>query len=312
MLNLRNYIMLGLLAVFFLWYGTTWAYQTLYKEPRQRLGQKIAQLKQEIENGKKMIANGQQFIGNQQLLYYRSLPRVPNEARSQYSFWLLELLKFCDFEGAEAPSDNPTRVPLGFNRFGTNFRFHVRGVCTLDQLSRFLFEFYYAPFLHRITSMNITPQEKSEKVVVAITIDAWTIPPAYPQNPYPLANQLPTGHYRRLHSDKLDTYNVIAQRNLLQAAKGGVDKADFTFLTAVNRIGDETEAWLSVRTDGTVIKAKVGEQVRVGSFHATVKEILDEDVVFDRDGMLWLVTLGESINQAFALPKEVAAPVASP
>ncbi len=301
--NLRNVIMLGLLAVFFAWYGVSWAYQSLYKEPRLRLNQKITQLRQGIDAKKKNIAYMQQFYATNWPLYTRSLPRVQNDVRSLYTFWLLELLKFCDVEGTDVNSDNATRTNFG----GFNYRFHVRGVCSLDQLSRLLFEFYYAPFLHRITAMTVTPQEKSEKVVVSLTIDGLSIPPRALSDPYPLTNQLPTGqYYRRLASDKLETYHVIAQRNLLQAARGGVDKADYTYLTGINWIDGEPEAWFSIRTDGSVLKPKLGEQISIGSVRATVREITDEDVVIDRDGSLWLLTLGDCLNRAFALPKEAA------
>jgi len=299
MTNLRNVITVGLLVVFFVWYGTAWAYRSLYKEPRQRLNGQIAQLQQGIDAKKKSIAFMQQFWSTNQILYYRSLPRSPNDVQSLYRYWLLELLRFCDVEDGDVGSDNPTRTNFG----GRNHRFHVRGICSLDQLSRLLFEFYYAPFLHRITAMSITPQEKSEKVAVSLTIDGLAIPTPF-QN-----NQLPYGFYhQRLASNRLETYHVIAERNLLQAARGGVDKADFTFLTGINRTDDESEAWFTIRTDGSVLKVKTGEQIAVGSVRATIKEILDEDVVFERDGMLWLLTLGECLNQAFALPKEVPMP----
>jgi hypothetical protein len=291
--------MLCILAIFFAWYGTTWAYQNLYKEPRQRLGEKIAQLRQGIETKTQSIAFMKQYRATNQILYYRSLPRVESDVRSQYTFWMLELLKFCDVESPDVNSDN--RTPTNFGGF--NYRFHVRGVCSFDQLSRLLFEFYYAPFLHRITAMTITPQEKSEKVVVSLTIDGLSIKPALLTDPYPLLNQLPLGqYYQRLASNQLETYHVIAERNLLQAVRGGVDKADYTFLTGINQIDGEYEAWFTTRTDGSVLKPKLGEQITVGSVRATIKEILNEDVVFERNGSLWLLTLGECLNQAFALP----------
>lgn len=301
MKNFRNIAMLGILAIFFAWYGLSWAYTTLYKEPRQRLGTKIAQYRQGIESGKQNIAMMQQVIGRNQTYYYRSLPRVRNDAKSLYSFWLLELLKFCDIEGADVGSDNPTQTAFG----GFNYRFHVRGTLTLDKLSRLLFEFAYAPFLHRVTTISIAPVEgKEEQITVSLTIDALAIPPAFPQNPYPLANKLPTGHFKRLAANDLTPYRVIAERNLLQAARGGVDRADHAYLTAINIVNDEPELWISVRTDGSLVKAKQGESVRIGSFRADVIEIFEQDVVFQRDSMRWLVTLGDCLNEAFPLPLE--------
>ena len=302
--NLRNIITIGLLTIFFVWYGTSWAYRSLYKEPRVKLREEIAQLQQGIDNKKRGIETMKQFWTTNQMLYVRSLPRASDAVRSQYTFWLLELLKFCDVESPDVNSNNPT--PTNFSSY--NYRFNVRGVCSLDQLSRLLFEFYCAPFLHRITAMSVTPQEKSEKVAVSLTIEGLSIKPAFTTDLYPLRNQLPVGigYYSRLASNQLETYHVIAERNLLQAVRGGVDEADYTFLTGINRIDGEYEAWFTIRTDDSVFKPKVGELISIGSVRATIKEILDNDVVFERDGTLWLASLGECLNQAFALPKEVS------
>lgn len=302
--NLRNVIMIGLLAIFFVWYGLSWAYKSLYKEPRDRLGAQIAQLKQGIENGKRNIAMMQQFSGQNLLLYSRSMPRIPNEVRTQYTFWFLELLKFCDVEDGDVKSDNPTRMAFD----GWNYRFHVRGNCTLDQLSRLLFEFYNVPYLHRITALSITPVEGKEgRIAFSMTVDALSIKPRYPNDPYPLSNQLPqlpSGRLPRLASNDLTSYRAIADRNLLQAAKGGVDRADYAYVTAINEVEDQTEVWITVRTDNSIVKVIKGDPIRIGSFRAKLVDILEEDLVFERDGRRWLLTLGDCLNQAFALPPE--------
>lgn len=305
MTNVRNIIMLGLLAAFFAWYGVSWAFQSFYREPRQRLGSKIARYQQGIQAGKQNIAMMQQGIAQHQQLYFRSLPRIPNDARSNYSFWLLELLKFCGLESVNVNSDRPTRTNFG----GLNYRFHLQGSCSSEQLSRLLFEFYYAPFLQRITALSIVPVEgREERMTLSLTIDALAIPPAYPQNPYPPTSRLPEGHFRRLIATDLEPYRIIADRNPLHAAKGGVDRADYAYLTAINQVDDRPEIWLSIRTDGGIVKAVQGESIRIGSFQGTVVDIREQDVVFRRDEMLWIVTLGDCLNQAFALPPEADLP----
>jgi hypothetical protein len=301
MKNIRHVIMVGLLASFFAWYGFSWAYESLYREPRQRLGGEIDKLKKEIDNGKRNADFMFQAIGQNQIYYFRSLPRIPNEANPRYSLWLLELLKYCDIEKSEVSDGNPTRTG-----FGLNYRFTIRGTCSFDQLSRLLFEFYYAPFLHRITAMSIIPVEGKEgQITFSLTIDVLALRPPNPQAAYPSPNQLPTGYFSRLKSKDLTTYQVIADRNLMQAAKGGVDRADYTYLTAINLIDGQPEIWLTIRTDDSIIKVKQGDSVRIGSFRAVVVQIFEQDVVFEREGTRWLVTLGDCLNQAFSLPPEV-------
>jgi hypothetical protein len=127
----------------------------------------------------------------------------------------------------------------------------------------------------------------------------------YPYPP-PLGNQLPTGIVPRSAFNDLAMYQVIAERNLLQTARGGIDQADFTFLTAIFEINNQKKVWFSVRTDDSRIEAKLGDLIRSGSFSGRLVEILDYDIVLDRNGERWLLTAGESLNQAFALPPETA------
>jgi len=295
----RNSILIAGLALFLIWYVSNWAYQSLYVEPRQRLGEEIKTLSEQIAAGRNSLALMTQFNTQNQAFYYRSLPQTPNDARSQYTLWLLELLQYSGFESNNVNDSAPTRIPLG-----ANYQFTIRCTGTLSQLSYFLFEFYYAPFLHRITSMTLSPIEgNSEQLTFSMTVNALAL------NPYPYAakNQIPTtGNIPRLMSNNLATYQVIADRNLLQTAKGGIDRAEYTVLTAILDIGDQTEVWFSVRTDDSLIRAKLGDPIQAGSFSGKIVEILDQDIVLERNGERWLLTTGERISEAFALPPETA------
>lgn len=311
--NLRNIVTLAVLACFFAWYGIDWAYGTLYQQPRQRLGDEMAKLKAEIATGKNNVAAWTQGYNQFSGFYARSLPRLPNEAQSLYTQWLLELLKYCDVKGGDVNSQNPTRTA-----FGLHFRFTVRGTCSLDQWSRLLFEFYYASYLHRIAAMTLTPVDGKEgQITFTLTIDALRLQQPFEAAPFPLRDRLPDfyPYISRLASNRLEDYQIIAKRNLMQAAKGGVDRADYTYLTAINQVDGVPEVWLTDRTgraDGAadvgadgIWKVKKGDALRIGSFRATVVDVLgQEDVIFERDGMRWLVALGDCLNQAYALAPE--------
>jgi hypothetical protein len=309
MKNYRNILLFGALGFFFAWYGLSWAYESLYREPRQRLGNELTKLKTEIENGKKNALMMNQFTIQNQGFYYRSLPLIPDTARTQYSFWLLELLKYCGIEKPDVDSSNPTRTA-----FGLNYRVSIKAECSLVQLTQFLFEFYYAPFLQRITSLTISPLEekntdtpdenKKDKISVVMTIDILALRPSSPQAPVPWKDKLPTGYIPRLKSNDVMQYQVVADRNLLQAVKGGADKADYAFLTSINTINEEQEIWISIRTDNTIVKVNRGETVKIGSFIAKVVAINEQDVVFEKGGLRWLVSIGDCLNQAFAIPPE--------
>ena len=297
----RNFILIVGLALFLVWYVSDWAYKSLYREPRERLDSETQKLSDEIATWRNNLAA--MTLSNQQNagFYYRTLPPNRNEAQSQYSFWLLELLLYTGFENNHVNPVSPIRVPSG-----ASYQFNVQCVGTLSQLSYFLFEFYYAPFLHRIMSMTLAPpvEGKPGQLTISMTINALALN-TYPYSP-PLGNQMPTGYMPRLAFNDWAMYQVITERNLLQTARGGIDWADYTFLTGIVERNNQTEVWFSVRTDDSSITAKLGDTVRSGSFSGRLVEILYNDIVLDRNGERWLLTVGESLNQAFALPPETA------
>ena len=303
----RNLILIVFLALFFGWYVSHWAYHTQYREPRDELTTQIAELSQQIERGEASVAAMKQMNDQTEQTYWlfpRSLPHIPNYAR-QYSFLLSEMLQYCGLELNDVRDYPPTHVPSG-----ADYRFYVQSTGTLSQLSHFLFEFYYAPFLHRISSLTLTPIEGDEdRITFSMTINALAMDARF--STYPVTNQLPGGWvYPRAASNNLATYQVIEERNLLQAAKGGLDRADFTFLTGLTRTYSQNEHWVqvdfTVRTDDSRMAAKLGDTIRSGSFAGKIVEIHEQDIVLDREGSRWLLTLGESLNQAFALPPETA------
>ena len=301
----RNFILLAGLMLFLLGYVSYWAYQTYYLAPRNELGDEIAKLSGEIQTGRQNLETMTQLCEQNKGLYYRSLPRKSNYAQSLYTYWLYELLQYSGLEGSNVRTSSPAR-PL----MGLDYRFTIQCTGSLSQLSYFLFEFYYAPFLHRITSLTLRPIDGNpEKLSFDLTVNALALYPHKQEDLYPMTEQLPTwlGPYQRLATNDLTTYQTIASRNLLQTAKGGIDRADYTFLTGIIQNGDITEAWFSVRTDDSVIKVKPGDPIQSGSFTGTIVEILDNtDIVLDRDGSRWLLTTGESLKDAFALPPETA------
>ena len=327
----RNIILIVGLALFLVGYVFHWAYHSLYLEPRERLGNEITRLSGEIEAGRGSHAAMSQFCQQNMGFFYRTLPQTRNDAQSQYSFWLLELLLYSGFEENHV---NPVANPIAVFPFGWNFQFNIQSTGSLEQLSYFLFEFYYAPFLHRITSMTLAPTDgNAEQLSVSLTVNALALDLGLfhtmdnalgLQVPFfPLPNQLPTGWtvsrlafmpqsatHENFTAEQFALYRIIANRNLLQTARGGIDRADFTFLTGIVELDGQTEAWFSVRTDDSRITARLGDPVQSGSFSGRLVEILDRDIVLERDGERgkerWLLTTGESLNQAFALPPETS------
>ncbi|MDR1493907.1 MAG: hypothetical protein LBT05_14490 [Planctomycetaceae bacterium] len=324
MRNWRNFLFLTAFLIFGASYGGYWAYQTQVREPRTKLAAEIAK-------AEKLKADFEQAIKNQhatlqslsrQNLRYRSLPKSPTDAGNLYHRWLLEAAKYWEFENFSV--DRRNVQTLGFGRV---FPYQLRARVSMDQLSRFLYEFYWSPYLHRITFLKIDPIVRNEDdddaeddnlnnanfVAVTMNIEGLSIPsPTNVHLPYPLANTLPEGYWRRLSSGLLETYaEPIDARNLLQFQRGGVDASDFTRLTSINYIDNVPEIWLTNQLeDNRLIRIKLNQEIRIGSFFGRAVEIFGEDVIFEtvgtnaRPSLRWIVTLGESLKDAMAIPAE--------
>lgn len=301
-MNLRYILIFGGFGVFLLWYGGTWAYRTQYKEPRTALATEIEQYDAEIKKWQDHNAMMSEFVKNNHLVYYpRSLPRT--QARILYQYWLAEVAEFCDFENLNISSYNPENRP----RIGTAYQFRIQAQVTAEGLAQFLYEFYWAAHLQRIIGMNVQPIENSERMLLTLQLEGVTLrSPPWPNYQYPLANRLPWQYHRRLSSTLFSSYQAAAENSLLQYARSGVDRADFTYLTMIQYENGEPILSLLDRSRSTTepIFVKIGDTIKIGSFVATLLEVEEGNAVFLYGNQHWLLAPGECLNQAFALPPE--------
>jgi hypothetical protein len=170
-------------------------------------------------------------------------------------------------------------------------------------LTRFLYEFYDAGHLHQIGSLGITPVPNTDDLDLSITIEALALYDATDQDGQPREDQLATGRSDRLASDSLDDYHVIVDRNVFGIG-GSPDVTEYTYLTAVTETEGRPVAWFSLRTLGETRKLGEGEDLEIDRFSAKVTEIDGSDVILESGGGRWLLTIGDSLAEAYALPPE--------
>jgi len=306
MKNWRNLVLFIAFLGFCVWYGGSWAYKTQYQEPRKKLQAEITkaeQIKTQYESG---IKNGTDTLNRlaSQKLYHRSLPT--DNANTLYHSWLLAAGENCRFEYLEVSARGPRRTQSA----SYTVSFQLNAQTSLDDLSRFLYEFYWAPFIHRITSLDILPVDNADLVDVEMQIEGLSLL-RFPDNvsPYPLRNQLPDIYWRRLSSGLLETYTEpIDSRNLLQFSRGGVDASDFARLTGIITEGGEPEFWFNNQLENRTVRVKLNEQFRIGSFIGKIVEIVGDDIILETTGtssrgsMRWFLGPGELLKDAIAVP----------
>jgi hypothetical protein len=238
----------------------------------------------------------------------QSLPADTEVARSLYQAWLLELVGDAEFSNPSVSSSEAT----GRKGVYQAFIFSLRARGTLDQLRRFLFAFYQTDLLHQIRSLNITPIGNAQLLDLSFTIEALALmtkgnlaPDASPETVFEQFRQRTWRTSDRLASDRLEAYDSVVQRNLFGTGPGETDPTDHTYLTSITATNNVPEVWFTLRTTDEVFKLRPGEPVQIGSLQFSVAETYGTDVIIQTGDERWLLTLGDKLTDAFALPPEL-------
>lgn len=114
--------------------------------------------------------------------------------------------------------------------------------------------------------------------------------------------------FRLVSLDYNDYHNPITQRNLFSIG-GNPDATDYAYLTTIRSVNGEPQALFTLRATDETLKLGIGDSFQIGQFSGTITEIEGPDVVIESEGdnlqkERWLLTLGESLTEAFALPPE--------
>lgn len=312
----RQYVLAGIFALLLVYFGGEWAWQKAVRQPIEERQAKAERLQREIEKRQLELQRLRKAAQELAVWQSQSLPSNPEIARSLYQAWLLELV-------GHVGLDNPgVEVREAAGRKGSYLVIaaSIRGRGTLEQVTQLLYEFYRAGHLHQIRSLVLTPL-KEGRIDMAAEVEALVLPGADRED------RLTTAHSDRLAGQRLEDYQVIAQRDLFGIGSVA-DPIEHTLLTAVSYVNGVPEAWFSVRSGDRLVKLAPGgspseppspdagaaaettlalgpgESFRVGRFTAKVLRIDEEDVILESEGRRLLLTIGESIAQAAVLPPE--------
>ncbi len=283
-------------------------YKSKWVKPREAIAKQKEELVNAIEYGKASTKQIEAQTQQLQPLYTRSFPRQSADAALQYEIWLSQMLEFCNIRESQVTRGAYSNLRnLGLAT--QNFR--VQAKCQLLDLTQFLYEFYWTPFLHRISTLDIIPQEGSDDLQIAMTIQGLTI--LYlmnPQQQFPLRDQLPLDAQapQQLASGPFAAYKPLGELDVFRAVRTGVDQTALTRLTATPVITDDegneqkVTRW-NLEAESRTISLKMGDVLKVGSFVANIADIDDNLVILrQQNGLLWAVPLGNKLSEAVAVP----------
>ena len=223
-----------------------------------------------------------------------SLPADPEMAKQAYQDWLLELVRRVRLQNPSVRGGDAR--PRGAFDVLT-FSLSARG--NPEQWVRFLYEFYQAGHLHQVRSMNFTPYASQGALDVVVTIEAISIPDAN------TSDRLTSAPENRLAFESLRDYQPLLRRDLF--GLGGIpDPIDLARVTGIQSVNGVPRVWITQQAetapDRAVLKLGRGDAFEIGMWSGKVADILPSDVLLESGGEFWIVSVGETLGQALALP----------
>ncbi len=236
----------------------------------------------------------------------QALPSDAARAGALYQSWLLELAGKANFRQKKV---DPGEVRNQSSAYRV-LPFTVRGQATLEELIRFLFDFYSAGHLHQIRRITIRPVEKSKDLDVVLAIEALSLPTADRKD------QLSQEKGQRLKLRDLAEYRkAIAERNVLAPYRPPppvrppeppivanlpkpepFDPSRFAYVTGIVEVNGEPQVWVKARTTDENFQLRQGDKFQLGPFSAVVARIDSRNVEIEVDGKRHTVPLGSNIR----------------
>lgn len=153
--------------------GGMWLYSKVNKAYSTR-NATIRQLNEDIQRKELLIRGGRASQRQLDTLNEMSLPSNLEVARSQYQAWLSQLAVNAHWKDPQIKHLTQSKLASG----ATQITSTVSGECSLEQLTRFLYDFYRVPTLHRVSKLPIKPVVDSKDLRVSMTVESLVLPTA--------------------------------------------------------------------------------------------------------------------------------------
>jgi hypothetical protein len=305
--RLRQYLLGGVMLVMASYFGGTWLLNHWIQGPLEAAKRETAQRRKQIKDLESGLAKLREAGKMLEVWEQQSLPENAEVARSLYQAWLVELVEDIELTNPSVTSSEPTTRRGLYH----SLSFSVRGRGTLEQLTRFLFAFYQTDLLHTVRTLSITPMQRSEQLDLSLSIEALALiggsnamAGSSQESIFEEFRRRTWRASERLAVPDVDTYwTSIVRRNVFGMG-GTPDPTDSAFLTSINQIDGQPEVWFTLRATNELIKLRTGERLQVGPLSLEIAEVLGPDVILRVDDERWLLTLGDRLTDAYALPPE--------
>lgn len=295
MTNRTIYLLCAMAAVVLIFAGDK-GYQYLVEQPAAAHAQALDKLDAQIDAAEDIVRESLDAADRLVALENCSLPYDPELARSRYQDWLLSLVEAAEL--SQSSVNASTAVPVSMKSQGSTASreiyqrhgFTVSGQGTLQQVCRFLFDFYSGGHLHKILSLQLSPVGPTD-LAVTVQIEALALTRC------PRKGELAKSGVTRLAMTDINDYQGIVQRNLFSSEVGTALRQIQLTAVTFDKLG-VPEAWFSVGVDEPARRVRRGSQLAVPSHEIEVLDIQAKTVLVEVDGAICLLQLGQTVQDA--------------
>jgi hypothetical protein len=225
----------------------------------------------------------------------RSLPTDREVAKSLYQDWVRAQLRAAGLTVEQVADKTNYRNAAHYSELAVE----ARATGSLQQLTSFLYKFYTAPHLHRISTATITPTDNGAKLSAVLGIDALILPNASRKSELAKDGEQPLPQPLEAYSASLASRNVFAPH-----ARGGRERRDDSAARMAKFSGFNTDGaggyhmWIQVENDSRTRKYKVGDKIEYGEFSGTLLEVDPRHAVIETARGKVEVRLGKTLGDA--------------
>ncbi len=292
----------GIVAVF--WTATTGV--STFRDVRAKNYRMLKSVKKELARAEKSDARGREAQKRIYAWAKQSLPTDLDVAKSLYEDWLREQL----IESGLYVTELNDKSSGGGNKRFQEISFLVSAEGSLAQLSDFLYRFYRAGHLHRVSEANLTPSKEGGTLVISLTIDALSLEDC--KRTDRLSERLSNTPLPPLEevSAAIVSRNIFAPyRPALLGASNGSEQSTTELdqvlaqarFTAMTYGQGGWQMAIRMEESGDILFFREGDSIEIGPFVGQIANLEGREAIVTLKKQRVLVRLGQYLSQATPL-----------
>ncbi len=263
---------------------------------------------QELSEARTATARGRRAQQKLRQWQRQSLPTDADIAKSLYQDWLQQQLTAAGLKVKELSTRSPRSGSASYQQFS----FVVSATGTLEQFTNFLYEFYQAKHLHRISHTELLPSEDRKSLkTISLTIDALSLAEGSRKDQLAKGSSEAIGQPLEKLRDSIVGRNLFAtyeppqEKNSTESADSDAAQAKFS---GFNYGEGGWQMTVRMEKSGKVYYFREGDKIKIGSFRGTLKK-LDGDrrraVISTSSGSVQF-QLGQTLAEAQPLSEQAS------